>query len=366
MLIIQITGCEQQSLNHSVFKYFPSERVFEDGYVSKYYYHFYPDNPDRSPVTQVGYTKYIKLDDSHYMTESYNAGFDLEGNKYYSVQGDSIIVEKGISISSRSVTDTTELNLINKTISNWKGDFKNPYKIKYTFGEKEYIYTEHQRSVADTIINNKPAKVFFNEWEYHEVETGSIADSGYSKSYYVEGLGFLELKSKGASYSRHIELVEQMPIEEFNQLANHGEHRVAWIDPEETISDDSDFVLCGHERRIADYYNSTPDGRYLYSKRAMLDTIYSNLDKSKLFDQSGRLVFRFVVNCEGKPGRFITNGYDLDYQPKAFDQETVEHLFEILRKLKEWRPVVINEKSRDAYFYITFNIENGEIVDILP
>ena len=54
------------------------------------------------------------------------------------------------------------------------------------------------------------------------------------------------------------------------------------------------------------------------------------------------------------------------YQPLKFEEETIEHLYGILRKLEEWRPVVINEEARDAYFYITFKIEDGKITDILP
>ena len=366
MLLIQILGCEQQPSNHPVFKYYPPEDVFEDGYVSKYYYHYYPDNPDRRAGTEIGYTKYVKLDDTHYTAENYNAGFDLVSNRYYVVEGDSIVLEKGLGISSRNVTDTTAMNLLDNTISVWESEKRNPYRVQYTFGDEEYIFTEHQVAVVDTVFNDKPAKAFYADWNYSKADSDSVVNEGSSTSYYVQGLGFFGSESKGPDYARHIELVEQMSIEEFEMRADHGEHRVAWINPTKAISDDSDFNLCGHERRIADYYNSTPDGRYIHSKRAMLDTIYSNLDRSKLFDQSGRLVFRFVVNCEGKPGRFIAKGYDLDYEPMEFNSQTVDHLFGILQKLNEWRPVVLRGEARDAYFYITFNIENGEITDILP
>ena len=157
-----------------------------------------------------------------------------------------------------------------------------------------------------------------------------------------------------------------MSVSEFASRASHGEHRVAWIDPNSTMSDDSDFRICGHELKIVDYYWSSPDAGYLYGKRAMLDTIHSNLDNLKLFKQSGRLVFRFVVNCDGEPGRFIVRGYDLNYQRMEFQKETVDHLFSIMQKLEKWKPVLFGEELQDAYFYITFNIEDGEITNILP
>ncbi len=366
MLLVQLFGCEQQQSNHPVFNYFPPEEVFEDGYVSKYYYHYYPDNPDQRAGTEVRYTKYVKLDDTHYTTENYNAGYDLVSTRQYTVEGDSIALENGFGISSRDVTDTTEMNILDKTITVWESEAKSPYRVSYTFGEEEYIYTENQTSVADTVIDNKQAKAFYTVWNYKKAATDSIVSEGETTSYYVKDLGFFGSHIKAPNYTRHLELVEQMSVEEFEERANHGEHRVAWIDPKNTISDDTDFKICGHERRIADYYNTTPQGAYIHGKRALEDTIFSNLDWSKLLDQSGRLVFRFVVNCEGKAGRFIAKGYDMDYQPMEFNPETVDHLFGILQKLDEWNPVVTGDDARDAYFYITFNIENGEIVDILP
>ena len=62
----------------------------------------------------------------------------------------------------------------------------------------------------------------------------------------------------------------------------------------------------------------------------------------------------------------MAEGYDLNYQPMEFHQETIDHLYGILQKLEDWRTVVIRDEVRDAYFYITFNIDNGQIIDILP
>lgn len=359
-------GCCQQSENHPVFDYYPPDDVFDEGFVSKYYLHYYPDNPDAFPGTEIEYTKYQKRNDTLFKTEGYNAGFELINNRFYSVEANKLSVVKGMGVNPRDVADTTELNILNGSHSVWEGAKEEPYQQQYEWGGEQYIYTENQLSVADTTILNKQAKVFHYQWNYRKADSDSIFNEGTTSSYFVQGIGFYGADTKGSSYRRKVELMEQMPLKEFKKQANHGEHRVAWIDQTKTISDDTDFKLCGHERRIADYYNSTPDGRYLHSKRAMLDSIYSNLDKTKLFDQSGRLVFRFVVNCEGKAGRFVGEGYDMDYQPMEFRQETVDHLYAVLQKLEDWRTVVIRDEVRDAYFYITFNIDNGEIIDILP
>ncbi|MEM7297737.1 MAG: hypothetical protein AAF391_05665 [Bacteroidota bacterium] len=366
LCIILLSGCEQKPTNHPVFKYYPPEEVFEDGYVSKYYYHYYPDNPDRRAATEIRYTKYIKTSDTNFRTENFNAGFELVSERYYIVDGDSIVIERGSGIDRSDPTDTVDLNVLSNTLSVWRGEMSNPYQVQYTYGDKEYIYTEDQHAVTDTTILDKPAKVFANSWNYREVGSDSLFNEGTSKSYYVQELGFFGSDNKGSDYSQQVELVEQMSVEEFDKRADHGQYRVAYIDPNESISDDTNFALCDHIINVADYYNSTPDGRYIHGKRAMLDSIYANLDKSKLFDQNGSLVFRFVVNCEGKAGRFIAEGYDVSYQPMEFETETIEHLLGLLQRLEDWRPVVIREEANDAYFYINFKIENGEIIDILP
>lgn len=359
-----LCGCEQSQSDHPVFIYYPPNDVFEDGYVSKYYHHYYPDNPDASAGTEIRYVKYLKLDNQHFKTENYDAALELESERYYSVEQSTVSMDRGMGVNH--LLDTIEMNLVSKIQSNWEGKTTEPYQVQYEWNEKDYLYTEYQRSVSDTTILGRQAKVFVNEWYRQELGSDSTFSEGITRSYYVKGLGFYGSDSKGENYRRQMELIEQMSLKEFEKRANHGEHRVAWIDPKQTISDDSDFTICNHERRIMDYYNSTPDGRYLHGKRAMMDTIYSNLDKSKLFDQEGMLTFRFVVNCEGKAGRFIAKGYGVSYQPMTFRSETIDHLYGILQKLNEWRPVVLQEESRDAYFYITFKISNGEIINILP
>ena len=366
VLLAALVSCKETISDHPIFKYYPPSDVIEDGYVSKYYEHYYPKNTDRRAWTRIYYTRHIRLDESQYILEEYSAGFDIVKWRLLSVEGDSVILEKGYNVDSYDVTDTTEMQFLSKTVASWESELVVPFQLKQTFDDEDYIYTEYQDSYADTTIEGKPAKVFKTSWNYKLAELDSTVSEGISTNYFVKGLGFYGSETERTNTKTHTELVEQMSVEEFERRADHGEHRVAWIDPDNTMSDDSDFRICGHERSIADYYNSTPDGRYVHSKRALLDTVYSNLDESKLFDQSGRLVFRFVVNCDGVRGRFIARGYDLNYQPMQFETETVDHLFDIIQKLKEWRPVVIRDEARDAYFYITFNIEDGEIQDILP
>ncbi|MEM9338502.1 MAG: hypothetical protein AAGA66_07215 [Bacteroidota bacterium] len=366
LTIILLTACESNVQDHPIFSFYPPRSVFEKGYVSKYYQHYYPANANKDAITKIEYTKYLQTADDRYRTETYNAGFELETVRHYLIQGDTVLMEKSYEIDRSNPEDTTITTILSGTTSVWNGEMKEPFQVRYTYDDIAYAYKELQVSVKDSIMMEKPAKVFVNTWEYVDLETDSVIRQGSSRSFYVQDIGFFSQNRKTSDFSLEVELIEQMPLGEFEKRADHEQHRVAWIDPQETLSEDTDFTLCGHEKDIADYYNSTPDGRYLHGKYALLDTVYGHLDPSKLTGQDGSLVFRFVVNCEGRPGRFIAEGYDAGYQKVEFQQETIDHLFEIVKKLKEWRPVVIREEARDAYFYLNIKIEKGEIIDILP
>lgn len=362
-LLIQFSGCSEKPSNHPIFKYYPPDDVFEEGYVSKFYTHYLPKNTDETKRTRITYSEYRKLSESSYAARIYDAGFGLTRVKFYSIDGSSLRLDSAIRIRR---VDTTIADIRKPVVLDFADTMDAVYEEVFLSNGRSYIDEDTQIAVNDTFMLEVPGKVFKSRVVIKDLEKDSIVNQYLNESYYLEGFGFSGSKQTYDEAIYETELIEQMSISEFKRRADHSKHRVAWIDPENTISDDSDFQICDHEKNIADYYNSTPDGRYIHSKRAMLDTIYANLDKSKLFDKSGRLVFRFVVNCEGKAGRFIAKGYDMDYQPMEFHQETVNHLFEILQKLEEWRPVVLRNEARDAYFYTTFNIENGEIINILP
>lgn len=357
-----MVACEQSNVNHPILKYYPSNDVFEDGYVNKYYRHYYPNSTDLRAATEVTYSKFRK-DGNRIFVERYNAGFDLSGITELKITDTEVLAERLVDIRR---LDTIDIEIINPVRSTWVGSQSDPYILRYEFNDKFYRYVENQINLYDTLIDGREAKVLVSDVAYHEEETNEEINQYRDTSIYVSDLGFYEGWSGYDGYNTELELIEQMSEGEFERRANHDKHRIAWIDESKALDDTRNFKICGHERFIADYYNSTPDGRYIHGKRALLDTVKNNFDESKMMEQNGMIVFRFVVNCEGKPGRFVVNGYDFGYQPLKFESVSIDHLFSILQKLDEWRPVVIDDEARDAYFYITFKIEDGKITDILP
>ncbi|UII77417.1 hypothetical protein LV716_06495 [Flagellimonas sp. HMM57] len=139
-------------------------------------------------------------------------------------------------------------------------------------------------------------------------------------------------------------------------------HNVEYISPNEARLNEG-FKLC-NERRIGQYYN--PE-KATYSKgknglRKFILTNYTN----KGYSDSGYLNIRFVINCHGKAGRYIIHENDLDLNPKKLNEDMVEQIFQLTTQLKNWNPNFIRDEFWDSYIYLSYRIENGEIVEILP
>lgn len=358
-------SCREKKSQHPIFKFYPTEDIFEEGYVSKYYEHYYPISTSQTASTRITYLLYQKTSTTEFKIEHYNAGFWLTGKRYYHVDENALYLDSSINIWR---TDTTVLDIVKGMHSKWDENLieHEHYHLRGDFDTRSISFRTQQLALRDSTINEVPAKILRQKSRRIAIGTDTTQTDWVTESYFVEGLGYYGSNEKHEDYRWEVELVEQIPLAKFKELANHTEKRVAYIDPQETLDKNVDFKICGHEKFIADYYNSTPDGDYLYGKAALVDTIFANLDANKMMNQTGMLTFRFVVNCNGEAGRFIAKGYDLAYQPFDFPEETVQHLYEQMLKLKEWQVVVINDEPRDAYFYFTFKINNGEIIDILP
>lgn len=360
-----LVGCSDTTRDHSILKYFPNERTFQDGYVNKYYEHYVPVNKNATSRTRISYKLFKKLDAHRFKSETYNAGFELVNKSHYHVDENSILLDSSFSVWR---TDTAIHRIKENFISTWhianqdNGHYAASIPYKYV----TYNLEKHQNNVYDSLINDTDARVFVFQNSRDAIQEDTTSIKWTSTSYYVKELGFFGMKEQYEEFSWEVELVEQMPLSKFESLASRKMKRVAYIDPKEAIMSVKPFEPCGHETIIADYYNSTPDGSYIHGKAALVDSIFANLESDKLMNQTGMLTFRFIVNCEGKAGRFIAEGYDYNYKPISFPKETIHHLHTLLANLREWRPVVIKEEPRDAYFYYTFKLVNGEITDILP
>jgi len=136
---------------------------------------------------------------------------------------------------------------------------------------------------------------------------------------------------------------------------------IGFIDPA-TALDEEGFTAC--ENHIYEYYESSPHGGFKYDKKAFRDFVMRKF----LYEgtDSGCLTFRFVVNCHGVAGRYQILENDLNYKPTKLNESLVSKLFLITKEVKEWRTIKFDNQPKDYYFYITYKLKHGKIIEILP
>lgn len=348
-------------------EYFPSVKLLEKGVVSKYYYH--RTRGKAEPKTDIVYRKMV-LNGDTITNENYNAGFEKTYVYTLKIEGDKWITLDEKSIDHRKAYKTLyneiPYSLEEETHTDWGGNDALLIKtIDYGgYGNK---ISSDQKSNQDSIKNGKKTKVlsgirtitpFNNEGFRNPIELEF-------QRVYEEGLGLTQNILKNEQINYVMTLDEVMTLEEFEKRAKHGVHRVGYIDTLATIDDHSQFKPCYLPEKINDYYNDER-AEFKGGKGRLKKLLDEKLDKSVLTDQSGYLTFRFVINCKGQAGWFITEEADFNFQRNQFSKLCKNALFDLLRSEQEWTPLTIDDDPRDAYTYITFKIENGEIIEILP
>nr|WP_297913540.1 hypothetical protein [uncultured Allomuricauda sp.] len=139
-------------------------------------------------------------------------------------------------------------------------------------------------------------------------------------------------------------------------------HNVEYIDPDKALFSEG-FEVCD-EDYIAQYYNPER-ATYSQGKNGLRKFILTHYENRNYTD-SGYLNVRFVINCKGEAGRYLVHQNTLDLEPTELDKDMVHQLVELTRQLKKWNPNYIREKYWDSYMYISYRIEHGEIIEIIP
>ena len=78
------------------------------------------------------------------------------------------------------------------------------------------------------------------------------------------------------------------------------------------------------------------------------------------------MTIRFIVNCQGQTGRFRVQGMSYKYNEKTFNKNLTSQLLSLTKQLDGW---IIGEnggKKFDYYQYLTFKIEKGKLIEIMP
>ena len=129
--------------------------------------------------------------------------------------------------------------------------------------------------------------------------------------------------------------------------------------------DDPLFKACDPDK-IIQYYHLGMGIPYKGEKAAIKFYFKENFDPIDVPDENGYITIRFIVNCQGKTGRFRTTEMDLEYNKKSFPSSISNQIKELTYGLNEWLPGERGEKMYDYYQHLIFKIRNGDIVEIMP
>jgi hypothetical protein len=130
--------------------------------------------------------------------------------------------------------------------------------------------------------------------------------------------------------------------------------------------DELDFTICNGNDNIIQYFNIGEGPVYKGEKSEILKTFKSKFESISGEDQSGLIRIRFVVNCEGKAGRFRVLQSDYEYQEKDFNEKIVSQLLNITKQINNWEILYKAGKPVDYYMYLIFKITDGQLTEILP
>jgi len=131
--------------------------------------------------------------------------------------------------------------------------------------------------------------------------------------------------------------------------------------PFDPALDDTSFHIAD-SNHIFQYYQAR--SWWLENKKEY-ESAFLNTSLPRSPDQSGWLTIRFIVNAAGRTGRFRLFQMDSAYQPCRFNPAITQSLLNTTKTIP-WEPAKYKGKKWDTYQYITFHLERGRIIDIMP
>ncbi len=140
---------------------------------------------------------------------------------------------------------------------------------------------------------------------------------------------------------------------------------IGYIDQEKALLNDK-YKLCG-DAYIQRTYNGAALDAYYINKKHFRDEAFANFNTNTYTD-NGYLNLRFLVNCEGHAGWFEIIEMNLDLEEQKLNLDLVKALLNFTAQSKHWN-ILSYTKTGEAYNYynyVSYRIENGKIIEIIP
>lgn len=133
---------------------------------------------------------------------------------------------------------------------------------------------------------------------------------------------------------------------------------------QETAALNDVYKLCDAESIYHVHHGASEKG-YAGNKKQFREAILASY-KNENYTDSGYLNFRFLVSCEGNPGWFETIQVDSDFNTTHFSNGLVSQLLTLTAQPENWNIISFDNNPVDYYMYVSYKLQNGEIIEILP
>ncbi|RFN59524.1 hypothetical protein [Marixanthomonas ophiurae] len=152
----------------------------------------------------------------------------------------------------------------------------------------------------------------------------------------------------------------KFPVDE-EKYSNH----IGYINPEKALLTEN-FKLC--DIGIAGIHSSSQPKIYKGGKYAFRNYIQEHYTNDSYTD-SGFLIFRFHINCNGETGNVAVSELNQEMQPITMNDDMVQQLLKLTVRKENWQVGYMKDEDGNAYnhyMYVLYKIENGELLEILP
>jgi len=138
-------------------------------------------------------------------------------------------------------------------------------------------------------------------------------------------------------------------------------HDLSYI-PYDAKFDNPNYIICDSTR----ISSGRSRLRYIGGSNKLRNEITSKY----LYNQehetfSGYIVIRFLVNCEGKSGRYRAQSLNLDFSPLNAPSDLLEYSIELVKSFDNWTKSSGNDSKKEYSKFINLKINNGKIQHVL-
>ncbi len=132
--------------------------------------------------------------------------------------------------------------------------------------------------------------------------------------------------------------------------------------PYDAKFDEPDFIICDS--------TGLSSGRnrlqYIGGNGKLRQDILSNFSyKHEYKSFNGFIVVRFLVNCDGRSGRYRAQSLNFDFSPTDAPSSLLKNTLDLIKRLDTWQKSSRGESDQEYSKYINLKFKDGKIQHVI-